>query len=369
MRIFSLTITTAFLMLGAVSPAQAGNVLFDVKARKAELQMPSYQKAREYCMAENVKWDGKLPDPISGLKSTDGYGSDNRAASFSWYVMVLAGRALAGDIKAERELKDGLLTWAHAGALLQSDDAHDTYYALKRYMLPIVIALSIIDDHLSADDREEITGWVGAIVPKLDKKFDGDVDHNNHRYLADSVLMAWGAYTGDQKFYDIGEKGFMRALGDARADGSLPLETRRGARATWYMRHALSSLVTIAQIDKVHGGNLYQAKNGNGTLAAIMNYYITAFRTPVIILPHASENYIPGPHKDYLEQDVDFMRRRGHDRQYMAFAEEYRYQPTLAAKRLDLLMQQKTEWKNRPYIDEYAGGNTSCFFWQPGGTQ
>ena len=58
-------------------------------------------------------------------------------------------------------------------------------------------------------------------------KFDGDVDHNNHRYLADSVLMAWGAYTGDQKFYDIGEKGFMRALGDARADGSLPLETRR----------------------------------------------------------------------------------------------------------------------------------------------
>ena len=33
-----------------------------------------------------------------------------------------------------------------------------------------------------------------------------------------------------------------------RPDGSLPLETRRGARALWYQRHAIASLVVIAEI-------------------------------------------------------------------------------------------------------------------------
>lgn len=368
MHIFKL-IFCLLLMVAVSFPAAARDVLFDVEKRRQELQSPAYAEARQYCKADNVDFDGKLPEPIKGLKTTEGYGSDNRPADFSFYVMVLSGRSLAGDSKATKALKDGLLQWAKAGALTQGDQRHDTYYALKRYMLPVVIGISIIDDQLTSEERKILTKWVDAIVPKLDKKFDGDVDHNNHRYLADSVLMAWGAYKADTELYNIGRKGYLIALRDALPDGSLPLETRRGARATWYMRHALSSLVTIAEIDKAHGGNLYQTEYQGSSLAHIMNYFITASYAPLMIIPHAAQNYIPGPHKDYLIQDTDYMRRRGHDRHYMAFAEAYRYQPTLAAKRLDMLMQEKTEWKHRPYIDEYVGGNATCFYWQPGGTR
>lgn len=360
---------TLLFVLSAIYSANAfaAPILFDAEERRAQLQLDSYKDAKNYCLADNVKWNGTLPSPISGLRTTDGYGSDNRPAEFTWYAMVLTGRSLAGDIKATEDLKTALLSWARAGAFLNSDDAHDTYYALKRYMLPVVISLSAIDDKLESDERKEIVQWIDQIVPRLDKKFDGDVDFNNHRYLADSVLMAWGAYKKDARLINIGRKGFLKALADARPDGSLPLETRRGARAVWYMRHALSSLVTIAEIDRQLGGNLYNATRNGNSLASIMNYFITASRAPLVILPHAADNYIPGPHKDYLEQDTDYMRRRGHDRHYMAFAEAYVLRNNVAAKRLDILMKQETKWRHRPYIDEYVGGNASCFYWKPRG--
>ncbi|MDG1287755.1 MAG: alginate lyase family protein [Rickettsiales bacterium] len=353
-------------LCSVAAPSLATNIAFDVNQRKAELQTPAYAKAKEYCLAKNVKWDGKIPSPIKGLKTTDGYGSDNRPASFSWYTMILGGRVLAGDQQAAKDLKLGLLKWAKAKALTQSDTKHDTYYALKRYLLPVVISLGIIDDQLSNDERRIIVSWLDSIIPKLDKKFEGDVDHNNHRYLADSILMAWGVYKKDQHLIQIGRNGFQKALREMRADGSLPLETRRGARATWYMRHALSSLITVAEIDKFLGGSLYQARSKRKSVAALINYFVTASYAPLIILPYAAQNYIPGPGKDYLAQDRDYMRLRGHDRHYMAFAEAYIQQPTLAAKRLHLLMKNETKWRHRPYIDEYVGGNASCFYWQPG---
>ncbi len=365
---FKIALLFSFFALLANS-SLASSILFDAEERRAQLQLKSYKEAKEYCLAKNVKWNGKLPSPISGLKTTEGYGSDNRPAKFTWYVMVLTGRSLAGDAKATNDLKEGLLVWARAGAFLESDGAHDTYYALKRYMLPIVIGFSAIDDKFNSNERKEVIKWIDKIVPKLDKKFDGDVDHNNHRYLADSVLMAWGAYKKDERLINIGRQGFLKALSDARADGSLPLETRRGARAVWYMRHALSSLVTIAEIDHQLGGKLYNITHEGNSLASLMNYFITASYAPIVVLPHAAQNYIPGPHKDYLQQDMDYMRRRGHDRHYMAFAEAYVLRETVSAKRLDILMKLETQWKQRPYIDEYVGGNASCFYWKPRGNQ
>lgn len=364
-RILPFLCLLLMIACGPDEGAEARPVLFDVEERKAQLQTAVFKSAKQHCLARNVKWDGKLPSPISGLKTTDGYGSDNRPAHFTWYVMVLTGRSLAGDAASTAALKKGLLEWSSAGAFLNSDSAHDTYYALKRYMLPIVVAISVIDAELSSSERNQIVKWADAIVPKLDKKFNGDVDHNNHRYLADSVLMAWGAYKGDKRLIDIGRRGFLKALADARPDGSLPLETRRGSRAIWYIRHALSSLVTIAEIDRQLGGNLYQVKRNGNSLASIMNYFISASRAPLLVLPHAAENYIPGPSKDYLEQDMDYMRRRGHDRHYMAFAEAYILRGGMAAARLNLLMNEKTKWRHRPYIDEYVGGNASCFYSKP----
>ena len=356
---------TAFCL---ASPALAGDVLFSVDHRKAQLQSPAYAKAKEYCLAKKVQWDSKMPTPIAGLKTTKGYGSDKRAAEFSYYVMVLGGRAMAGDSSSANALKDALLTWAKANAFTKGDSKHDTYYALKRHMLPVIVSLSIIDSDLTSGERSTITKWIDRIVPPLDKRFDGDVDVNNHRYMADAVLMAWGAYKGDATLYHKGTQGFKTMLHHIEADGSLPMETRRGARALWYMRHALTSLVVIAQMDNLRGGQLYNTAYRGRSLSSVMHYFVSASHAPLTILPLASKNYIPGPHKDYLVQDTGHLKMRGHNRHYMAFSQIYKQQPTLAAKRLSLLVDQfETPKSGHPYIDDYAGGNMSCFFWEPKG--
>lgn len=355
------------LMTGAAHAGMDGNVLFDIAARKEALATQAYAPARQACLVSGgEKMLENVPTPMDELKETEGYGSDNRAEGFSWYVMVQGGRALAGDEKAAASLRDMLLAWAKAGALLKTKESHDTYYALKRIMLPVVVNYAIIAPSLSDDDRATIEAWIDPLVRRLNTKFGGDVDVNNHRYLADSVLMAWGAYKGDNALMQQGIDRYHEALRAARPDGSLPLETRRGARATWYMRHALGSLTVMAEIAALHGSDLYSVAENKVTLDTILGYFIDATNNRLFILPRAAQNYIPGPSEDYIHQDLGFLSARPNQRHYMAFAEAYlaHEQTSLNAKRFAALMQ-RTGFKERPLIDDYLGGNATCFFWKP----
>ncbi len=359
-------ILCSILMMAGGENASAQSISFDIAARRAELQKPEYAQAREYCLAAGEKWSPAMPQPIAALHSTEGYGTDNGPEAFTWYIMVLGGRALAGDAQSESDLRKALLTWASADALAATKTSHDTFYALKRYMLPVVVNYAIAAAGMTSAERQKVERWIDGIVRRLDRKFNGDVDHNNHRALADSVLMAWGSFTGDEKLYKKGIEGYSRMLTEARPDGALPLETRRGARAIWYLRHAITSMVLMAEIAHMHGDDLYATKQQGVSLETLMNYLLTVHYAPIKILPDAAENYIPGPDANYIEQDQAFLQRRGHGRHYMSFAEAYVHQPGFAARRLQALMR-KTGFNERPLIDEYFGGNATCFFWRPRG--
>ncbi len=358
---FLIILFSLFAFLG--SSAFAGNLFFDVAQRKAQLQQPSHAAIKQACLYKDARFLKKMPKPVSGLKSTKGYGSDQAAANFAWATMVLSGRALAGDDAASKQLQKLYLNWAKAGALLKSDEAHDTYYALKRNMLPAIISFSVIADEMNAKDKQRVTQWLDKVARPLGKKFGGDVDFNNHRYLADSVLLAWGAYSGDNALYAQGIAGYKRAIDDANADGSWDLETRRGTRATWYIRHGLASLVSMAEIAKLKGDDLFSYTSPKGVnLETVMNYFLNSHYASANIFAKSAENYIPGPSYEYLTQDRGYFDTRGHDRHYMAFVEAYALQSNFAAKRLGLLMSKfATE---RPLLDEYFGGNATCFFAQ-----
>lgn len=369
MRIATTLITAIVLLTCMTSFANAADIYFNVAKRKAQLQEPAYASVKQACLAADINPDHLELKPVLGLNSTEGYGSDNRPEAFTWSVMVLGGRALAGDDKAATQLKTLLLSWANAGAFTKNETKHDTYYATKRYMLPVVINYAMIADSMSSAERSTMDAWLDKVIRPLDRKFNGDVDSNNHRYLADSVLMAWGAYSGDDALYDIGVKGYKKALSEANADGSLDLETRRGARATWYMRHALSSLVLIAEVDRQHGGSLYSVEQNGVTIDHIMHYFLTSHSAPLLVMPQASMNYIPGHNHDYMTQDHGYMEQRGHFRHYLAFAEPFMQRDSFAAKRLGKLLTREKVFKMRPLIDEYIGGNATCFFATTGGAR
>lgn len=215
MRIQILTTFTALLMIGVAAAPQlavAGSGVFDVKARRAELRLPEFAEAKQSCLAHSIKDAGELPKPVSSLKPTREYGNDASAEPYFWHVMVLAARTLADDAEAGARLKKALLLWADNNAFLKTPESFDPYYSIKRGMLPVVAAFDIVDDQMNADERKRVSTWIQAVVKMIDKTFDGDVDHNNHRYIADVLLMAWGAYSDNQAMYDKGKSRFSVIL-------------------------------------------------------------------------------------------------------------------------------------------------------------
>ena len=204
------------------------------------------------------------------------------------------------------------------------------------------------------------------MVRAVDKRFDGDVDDNNHRILADAVQSVWGSVIGDAKLYAKGAERYRATLGGAREDGGLPLEIRRGSRALWYQRLALSGLTIIAETAATHGDDLYAVEVDGRGYDRVLGYFISALRAPVLVQASAAANYIPGPQADYLGQDFSFLKRRPHGRHYMAFSEAIAPRETteFAHQRLAALIVAGPAGE-RPLIDDFIGGNATCFWGQP----
>jgi poly(beta-D-mannuronate) lyase len=356
----------AVLLTTAPVAAAGWQGLFDVETRSDLLATAPYHSIRQLCLSLEADPAWAKLEPIRKLSATEGYGSDQSAEDFSWAVMVLSGRALAGDAKARVTLENLLTAWAEAGGFTETEEVHDAYYALKRQLLPLSIAFAILEPKLDPDQASRIRPWIDGLVRKIDHHFDGDVDRNNHRILADSVMAVWGATIGDHAMMEKGLSRFQTVLAEARMDGTLELEARRGARALWYQRQTLSSLTVLAEVARGQGEDLYNMLTPSGqSYAALLGALINGISSPVLVAVYAAENHIPGPEKDYRKLELGFLDTRGHGRHYMAWAEAAILSGKgLAFDRLEALFQRQIR-AERPLVDEFIGGNSTCFWGQP----
>jgi poly(beta-D-mannuronate) lyase len=366
-RFFSVA-TTVSLLLGLALPATAWgwDGLFDVNSRADILKTDAYRDIRALCLAVAIDPAWEKLKPIRRLATTEGYGSDTSAEDFSWAVMVLSGRTLAGDARAGIRLADLMERWATAGAFTETEEINDAYYALKRQLLPLSVAYAILEPGLEAERAGRLRVWIDALVRKIDHTFDGDVDHNNHRVLADSVLAVWGAQTGDKAMMEKGLARYETVLDEVRPDGTLALEARRGARALWYQRQTLSSLTVMAETARGQGLDFYGRTSPEGrSYATLLGALLNGISSPILVAVYSAENHIPGPEKDFRQLELGFLETRGHGRHYMGWAEAAILSGHgLAFDRLkDLFSRQIVA--RRPLIDEFIGGNSTCFWGQP----
>lgn len=342
--------------------------LFDVVARRQMLSQPGSAAVRQSCLAIKAEKDWANLEVVEGFSPTAGYGTDRAGSRFAWAVMVLSGRSLAGDMASTRMLRDILNKWAAKGAFSKTEVTHDAYYALKRVLLPTIVAFSVLRPELSEAEEARLRDWIDPLVRRVDQTFNGDVDINNHRYLADSVLMLWGGVVNDTALYEKGRARFASILDEARPDGSLPLETRRGARALWYMRQSLTSMLVMAEVAHSRGEDFYHqadvdSQNGRRSLWTIFSYWLNGIHNPILTNTYAAENYIPGPERDYFTQDMGFLDNRSNGRHYLAFLEILGSRPQQSlttARALQLL--NEDAGNERPLIDEFVGGNATCFW-------
>jgi poly(beta-D-mannuronate) lyase len=352
--------------------AHPGEVLLRPAERSRTLaSLPADLRAR-WCLVDAVPTIGTALPPVRGLRALAD-GPDAASEPFAYAVMTAAAASFgAGDVGARQMLIELLDAWAKAGGLTRIErPTANTYYALDRTLLPVIVAYALLRAEpaaLGPDRRERIEGWLAEIVAlrgvrrRLPEPEDATA-RNNHYYLRASVSMAWGALTGDTDGFRQGTTAYLRALGDMRPDGSLPLETRRGARALWYQRHALASLVTIAEMAAVQDQDLYGRAVDGKDIHRAVRFLLDAIDDPRRVWAYAAENGRAGDGDDHRMQDLSFLVRRGHGRHYMAWAEIYmaRFPDRPEARRLEALLRQ-VDPGFRPMVDDYSGGAATCFF-------
>jgi poly(beta-D-mannuronate) lyase len=354
---------TAAAPASALAPSQfvvtlPGMVLVDPAVRRAELRELTEEQRAALCGAPRQNW------PTHGVQRNI-TGDAQVAQTLALTMMQAAARYLAeGDPGARDSIIGNLRRLAEAGAFsrLEEPVTVNHFYNLDRTLLPTISAFALVaaDAGPEADDLEPIRHWLDRLVrwrgPERQVDPTRPSSRNNHRYLRDSVTMAWGAAIGDNALYFTGIDRFRIALGQMREDGSLPLETERGSEALFYQRHAISSLVAIAEMAAIQGYDLYALYNERGhDLHHMIRFLVDGIDDPAVVAPYAA-----------AEQYLGFLSRRGHDRHYMAWFEPYRarFPDGELTRRIEAQMDRLGTFEEA-MLDEYAGGPMTCFFGDP----
>lgn len=318
-----LTVLTVTLLAGACSYrpavlstidiAQPGKVLVDHETRREEL------KGRDLCQV----WQTALPQtalsPVAGVEAPSGYGIDWRFADPRDQMMELGAACLKLRGKPCRIIVDTMVSWSQAGAAIvesNGDDSrfwNDSITVNLDVVRPFVGAYAVARSSVAVAPEEDarIQGWVEAVLWRSRNLLRGvhrkgrNYAAHNHAVASAAALMAYGAMWGDPAAFGHGVDQWFITLGDIRRDGSLPIEARRGARALFYTGRTLSGLTSIAEMARTQGIDLYSSgPSDEKTIHKAVAFMLDALENNDAILPYASENYFPGPHGDWRQQDL-----------------------------------------------------------------
>ena len=338
-----------FLVLALPDPAHVRASLDEALGRVAISRPGVVFAAPRQTPAGAVPAAEPMPPPtaVTEIAPQGGDGSDRRVEPMTWYVMQGVARHLAGGPDGPAVL-DALERWAGIRALETLRPAGDdgslarSRYTLKRALLPILAGYAVLRRDLdpAPSRRSTIEGWLGRLVALSDPA-DGPITAtNNHRYMRDAVMLAWGALTDDASRFRDGLAGAVAAIAAMRSDGAWPLEVARGRRALWYQRHALASLTAAAEIAAAQGIDLWSVEIDGRSLRRAVAWLLGALEAPP-----------PG-------QDLGFLDRRGNGRHYMAWALAYmaRFPGDGEARRLAA----RLATAPRPLVDDYSGGDVAA---------
>jgi len=278
-------------------------------------------------------------------------------------LMQGTAAALNGDEQAARNTIKLLDNWARANALSELVDIgpernnYVAQYSLRRVMLAVLPSWALLYGRADADTRKRIDGWVAQRMAATEQPV-GPADSRKtahpsmakmdyYQLMREALAMEYAAMTGSNEGFRRGVTAYLTTLRQMRDDGSLPLETAHGSRALWYQRHAIASLVTMAQIASGQGTNLYDAEVDGKHLDRAINFLLSESTDPHQIAQYATET-----------QDLGFLQRRADGRDFMAWIE-----PWMAHANVGPIPDGdplQVAISDRPLIDEIAGGNASC---------
>jgi len=292
-----------------------GVVALDAQARRQELERAGAQTSM--C--------SPAPQTIPVLESVNApnaYGLDKAYIAVGNGFRAAAARCLAADETACRDIQTAARRWAEvdlgtpAGAPNARHYWNNTLTVNLRLLTPMMTALSIseVSRPLPATDRATIADWARRTVAAFAHGMRGGEFYkdlgvpkaaHNHAIGSSLAAMSYGAWAGDEDAFATGIEQWSLTLGSMRADGSLPIETRRGARALYYQGRTIAGLIAIAERARVQGIDLYaRAPAPEKTLHHAIGFIMRAVADPEIVMDYAKANVSPGPNNDYRHQHL-----------------------------------------------------------------
>lgn len=256
----------------AVAITRPGSVAVDVQARQTELDRTH---ARAMC-------PGGYTPPVPAIKHSAngprGYGLDESYYPLAEQLRILGSSCLDGNATACADAQRHAMDWARNSRLPgPRGGKHDGVYwnttltVNMRLLSPLLSTLGVAEHFapLNATDRDVLDAWLKEKMKqhehgmRADGHYKGGRDGttarraaHNHAVQSSIVAMSYGAWANDERLFKVGIDQWFITLKSMRRDGSLPIETRRGARALFYHGRTLSGLVQLAERARVQGIDL-----------------------------------------------------------------------------------------------------------------
>jgi poly(beta-D-mannuronate) lyase len=324
-------IAIAFLLLGIAVSTGAAPVRGATVAGQTELRTAPDPAKRREALGRLIANQRELPfrcpeipEPVMALQLQPFYRADDPSQSTidrerleayrveSLRAFTEGTNALA-DYYVGTKPRDGRIAscwadwverWADKGALLANPATAQGNAERKWMLASIALNYALVADasEIEPARREKIESWIGRLARAWLEAPDYGFDNpNNHVNWGALALMAAGAAINDRAFFDKGVELARLGLAQIDADGSAPLELRRGDRGITYQIFALEPLVVAAEIGLANGIDLYEERGGalhrlaSFTRDAMLNPQIVEQLTGVAQAWDGKGRYQPAP--------------------------------------------------------------------------
>ncbi len=335
---------------------------FDVNARMARLESVNnpllMQQISTLATGPSCRQKLAIPPLADQIRIPGFYPSPQewRVASrplfqFEESVANLAGAYVAsGDTYYAECLVRFLDHWAAQDALMDFyyvSSHPQAWFGTESMIFAAAMAYSIVRPEVEGmqDERARIDDWLSrlayqhAAIPGQ----PGNSCCNNHFYRRALYASMIGVLTDDDELFRFGVSAIYSALSDLTPQGALPLEMKRGRRASHYQNYALLYLIPNMQIIARQGYDIFDLEVNGNSIHDAVDFALDIFEDPAALGDLAPR-----------EQYTGFFK----DDQYFTWMEIYqaRFSDPDIAEFLKPM---------RPTFNRSAGGYATLYFMDP----
>jgi len=274
-----------------------------------------------------------VPDKVYPIDMPQGFieGKDDWYSEISEGLLAAQGQCVAGNSKVCGIIVGMAEKWAVADALKPAvgrDDrgAEDVYWVSNQLLRGITFAYGSAHAFETVEPTKHamILDWLKRRIDQYHYVRKSPYPGQNHNMTHMMPAAVFGALVGDRSMMEPAFERWQIVLDSMRDDGSLPAETRRGARWFHYSSMQLGHLLTVRQL-AASQGIVLEPDDPTKSIPKALDFLIAALGDFSIANKYAKENHAGGESKDY---SIPFVRKF-HFGFVPAYREQFGDDPTI----------------------------------------